>query len=59
MHLLFEVLHINEGNYYFLINVFIFIYLFSAALGLRCGARASHCNGFSCCGARTLGARAQ
>ena len=25
---------------------------------LRCGARASHCGGFSCCGAQALGARA-
>ena len=25
---------------------------------LRCGAWASHCGGFSCCGARALGARA-
>ena len=25
---------------------------------LRCGARASHCGGFSCCGARALGTRA-
>ena len=25
---------------------------------LRCGARASHCDGFSCCGAQALGARA-
>ena len=58
MHLLFEVLHINEGNYYFFINVFIFIYLFLAALGLRCSARTSHCSGFSCCGARALGTRA-
>ena len=24
---------------------------------LRCGARASHCSGFSCCGARALGMR--
>ena len=23
---------------------------------LRCGAQASHCGGFSCCGARDLGA---
>ena len=23
-----------------------------SVLGLRCGARASHCGGFSCCGAR-------
>ena len=29
-----------------------------AALSLRCGARASHCSGFSCCGAWALGARA-
>ena len=49
-----------------------FIYLFLAALGHRCcagflqlqrvgatlryGAQASHCGGFSCCGARALGA---
>ena len=25
---------------------------------LRCGARASHCGGFSCCRAQALGARA-
>ena len=25
---------------------------------LRCGVRASHCGGFSCCGAWVLGARA-
>ena len=25
---------------------------------LRCGARASHCGGFSCCRARAVGARA-
>ena len=53
--------------YFFLIYLFI---LFLAALDLRCcicafsscgehcGARASHCGGFSCCGARALGARA-
>ena len=29
-----------------------------AALGLRCGAHASHCGGFFCCGARALDARA-
>ena len=29
-----------------------------AVLGLRCGAWASHCGGFSCCGAQALGARA-
>ena len=33
-----------------------FIYLFLAVLGLHCSARASHCSGFSCCGAWALGA---
>ena len=33
------------------------IYLFLAVLGLRCGAWASHCSGFSCGGARVLGER--
>ena len=43
----------------FFLNKFIyFIYLFLAALGFRCGAQASHCGGFSRCGARALGARA-
>ena len=61
---------------FFILNKFIylFIYLFLAALGLccytwafwlrgvgatlRCGARASRCGGFSCCGARALGTQA-
>ena len=34
------------------------IFYFLAALGLCCGARASHCGGFSCCGAQALGTRA-
>ena len=38
----------------FLLNKF--IYLFLAALGLCCGAWASHCGGFSCCRAWALGA---
>ena len=33
--------------------------LWQAGATLRCGARASHCGGFPCCGARTLGKRAQ
>ena len=45
---------------FFLINLFIFIYLlFLAVLGLHCGVQASHCSGFSCCGARALGVWAQ
>ena len=36
----------------------LFIYLFLATLGLPCGARASHCGGFSCCGAWALGTQA-
>ena len=58
---------------FFLINLFIlfifgcvgssllrvgFLYLRRAGATLRCGAWASHCGGFSCCGARALGARA-
>ena len=43
-------------SFFFFFNKF--IYLFLAALGLRCGAGASHCSGFSCCGAQALGARA-
>ena len=58
----------------FLKKINLFIYLFLAALGLRCcarafsgcgawaalrcGAQASHCGGFSCCGTRALGAQA-
>ena len=37
--------------------IYRFIYLFLAALGLCCGARASHCGGFSG-GARALGTQA-
>ena len=49
----------------FFFNKYIyFIYLFLAALGLcchtwafsSCGARASHCSGFSSCRAQALGA---
>ena len=29
--------------------------LLIAVASLHCGARASHCGGFSCCGARALG----
>ena len=35
-----------------------FLQLRRAGATLRCGARASHCSGFSCCGVRALGARA-
>ena len=54
--------------------MYVCIYLFMAVLGLRCcarvffscgeqgllccGVRASHCHGFSCCGARALGVQA-
>ena len=33
-----------------------FLQLWRARATLHCGARASHCSGFSCCGARALGA---
>ena len=35
--------------------IYLFILFFGAALGLRCSAQASHCGGFSCCGAWTPG----
>ena len=38
--------------------IYLFTYLFMAALGLCCGARASHCGGFSCYRAQALGTRA-
>ena len=38
------------------IYIFFNIYLFLAALGLCCGVQASHCGGFSYCGAQALGA---
>ena len=33
-------------------------FFFFAALGFRCSQRASHCSGFSCCAAQTLGTQA-
>ena len=54
-------LHGLIAHFFFLLNKFIylviylFIYLFMAVLGLCCCARASHCGGFSCCGAWALG----
>ena len=63
----FTFFFFNEG----LINLFIWLcWVFVAARGLfsscgnwgatlRCGARASHCGGFSCCGAWALGTWAQ
>ena len=53
--------------FFFLINLFIYFWprwVFVAERGLSlvatlcCGAWASHCGGFSCCGARALGAQA-
>ena len=35
-----------------------FLWLQRAGTTLHCGARASHCGGFSCCGAQALGAQA-
>ena len=33
-----------------------FLYLQRVGVTLRCGEQASHCGGFSCCGAQALGA---
>ena len=62
------------SSYFFFFYKFIYLFIFgwvgssllrSGFLELRragatlcCGARASHCSGFSCCGARALGAQA-
>ena len=40
------------------LNNFVYIYLFLAGLGLRCGMLSSRCSGFSSCRAWTLGVRA-
>ena len=66
-------LHLSLSFFFLTFKIiYLFIYLFLAALGLRCcarafsscgeqgatlccGARASHCGGFSCCGAGALG----
>ena len=61
-------------TFFILFNLFIYLFIFSCVGSLllhadflqlhrvgaifRCGARASHCSGFSCCGAQALGTRA-
>ena len=47
-------------HFFKLINYFWLHWVFVAACGLffSCSAWASHCGGFSCCGARAVGARA-
>ena len=35
-----------------------FLPLWRVGATLRCGVRASHCGGFSCCGAQALGTQA-
>ena len=49
---------VGAFNPFTFLKNYLFIYLFLAALGLHCGARASHCSGFSCCGARASDTRA-
>ena len=48
--------------YFWLHRVFVAVHGLSLVAASRttllCGARASHCGGFSCCGAWALGARA-
>ena len=56
------------SEFYFIFYNFWLRWVFVAACGLslvagrgvtlRCGARASHCGGFSCCRARALGTQA-
>ena len=67
----FSVFSLFSRTFFFFNKFILFIYfwlcgVFVAARGLslvwragaalRCGAWASHCGGFSCCGARALGA---
>ena len=59
---------VNERLYFYFLNLFLFIYfwrhwVFVAACGLSLvavsgGYSSLQCIGFSCCGARALGARA-
>ena len=49
----------HQGSPFYLFLKINLFSLFLAVLGLRCGARASHCGGFLCCGARAVGVRAQ
>ena len=54
--------HVSGGCLVFLVYFFKFIFgcigssLLRVGATLCCGARASHCGGFSCCRARALGA---
>ena len=62
-----QPLSLTHLLFFFFVNLFICLFfwlhwVFVAARGrvgatLRCGARASHCSGFSCCGAQALGAQ--
>ena len=68
------ILFVGHLDFYYLLNNFIYYFYFClpwvfvaarrlslvATLGatLLCGARASHCGGFSCCGIQALGTRA-
>ena len=45
-------------TFFFLMSLFIYLFIYLAVFGLRCGARASHCGSFACCGAWALGTRA-
>ena len=57
-----------KDKVYFFKLIYLWLrWVFVAALGLslaasgatlRCGAQASHCSGFSCCGEQALGAQA-
>ena len=69
---LYFIRHIHLYNCFFLIYVYLFIFgcvrssllrvgflqLWQVGAAFHCGAPASHCGGFSCCGARALGVRA-
>ena len=52
----------SGNNFIFFINLFIYSFIFGCVgspllpgATLGCGVQASHCGGFSCCGAQAIG----
>ena len=49
------VLSFNSSSAFWFCFLIIYLLFILATLGFPCGSRASHCSGFCCCGAQTLG----
>ena len=64
LHFIYIIVHLSFSVFCFLLFWLCRVFVATSGLslvvasGLRCGARASHCGGFSCCGARALGTQA-